>query len=162
MRVRKTFPAIAVVIVIAAAVGAFSLRRGGGVEPVNKTSAGVALRGYDAVAYFREGAAAEGRAEFEHEWNGALWLFKSAENRDDFGRDPEAYAPQYGGYCSYAVAHGYTADADPRAWKIVEGRLYLNYNEDVRRLWEQDIDGFIRKSETNWPQFLKRKPEHKG
>ena len=162
MRVRRAFPLIAVVIGIAAAVGAFSLRRAGGVEPVNKNSAGLALRGYDAVAYFREGAAVEGRAEFEHQWNGARWRFKSAENRDAFARDPGAYAPQYGGYCSYAVAHGYTADADPLAWKVVDGKLYLNYNGDVRRLWEQDIPGFLQKSEQNWPRFLERKPEHKG
>jgi YHS domain-containing protein len=162
LRVGRAFPVIAVVIGIAAAVGAFSLRRADGVEPVNKDKAGLALRGYDAVAYFREGAAAEGRAEFAHEWNGARWLFKSAENREAFARDPRAYAPQYGGYCSYAVAHGYTADADPRAWKVVGGKLYLNYNAEVRKLWEQDIPGFLQKSEQNWPLFLKHKPEHKG
>ena len=162
MKGRKVFPFVSVVIAVAAAVGAFGLRGSGGVGPVNKDSAGLALRGYDAVAYFREGAPAEGRAEFEHRWNGARWLFKSAENRDAFARAPEEFAPQYGGYCSYAVAHGYTADADPRAWRVVNGKLYLNYNEDVRRLWEQDTLGFIQKSEQNWPQFLKRKPEHKG
>jgi YHS domain-containing protein len=151
-----------VVIGIAAAIGAFSLRRADGVEPVNKDSAGRALRGYDAVAYFREARAAEGRAEFEHTWNGTRWLFASAENRDAFAREPEAYAPQYGGYCSYAVAHGYTADGDPRAWKIVGGKLYLNYNEQVRQLWGLDIPGYLQKSETHWPRFVKHKPEHKG
>jgi len=147
---------------IAVGIGVFGLGRAEGVEPVNRSSDGLALRGYDAVAYFSEGAAVEGRAEFAHQWNGARWLFKSAENRDAFAREPEAYAPQYGGYCSYAVAHGYTADADPQAWKVVGGKLYLNYNADVRLLWEQDIPGFLQKSEQNWPQFLKRKPEHKG
>ena len=162
MKGRRVFPVVAVAVGIAVAVGAFGLRRAEGVEPVNKSSEGLALRGYDAVAYFREGAAVEGRAEFEHEWNGARWRFKSAENRDEFARAPEAYAPQNGGYCSYAVAHGYTADADPLAWKVVGGKLYLNYNLEVRGLWEQDIPGFIRKGEQNWPQFLKHKPEHKG
>ena len=147
---------------IAVGIGVFGLGRAEGVEPVNRSSEGLALRGYDAVAYFSEGAAVEGRAEFAHQWNGARWLFKSAENRDAFAREPEAYAPQYGGYCSYAVAHGYTADADPQAWKVVGGKLYLNYNADVRLLWEQGIPGFLQKSEQNWPQFLKRKPEHKG
>ena len=162
MKIKRTFPAVAVVIGIAAAIGVFGLRSAGGVEPVNKSPEGLALRGFDAVAYFREGAAVEGRAEFEHLWSGARWRFRSAEHRDQFAREPEAYAPQYGGYCSYAVAHGYTADADPRAWKVVGGKLYLNYNEDVRRLWERDIPGFIQRGEQNWPQFLKRKPEHKG
>jgi len=159
---RNVFSVVAVAIGLAVAIGALGLRRVDGVEPVNKSSAGLALRGYDAVAYFREGAAVEGRAEFAHEWNGARWLFKSEEHRAAFAREPKAYTPQYGGYCSYAVAHGYTADADPQAWKVVDGKLYLNYNEDVRRLWEQDIPGFLQKSEQHWPQFLKRKPEHKG
>ena len=162
MKGKKVFPFVVVAIGIAVAIGVFGLKRADGVEPVNKSSDGLALRGYDAVTYFREGAAVEGRAEFTHEWNGARWLFKSAENRDAFAREPEAFAPQYGGYCSYAVAHGYTADADPQAWKVVGGKLYLNYNEDVRKLWEQDIPGFLQKSEQNWSQFLKRKPEHKG
>ena len=162
MRIRKTFPVIVVVVGIATAIGAFNLRRAEGVEPVNKDKAGLALRGYDAVAYFREGEAAEGRAEFAHEWNGARWLFKSAENRDAFARAPETFAPQYGGYCSYAVSRGYTADGDPRAWKIVGGKLYLNYNVEVRGLWEQDAPGNIRKGDANWPQFLRHKPEHKG
>lgn len=161
MKGRKVFLVVAVVIGVAVGIGAFGLRRAEGVEPVNKKSDGLALRGYDAVAYFREGAPAEGRAEFAHEWNGARWLFKSAENRDAFAREPEAYAPQNGGYCSYAVAHGYTADADPQAWKVVNGKLYLNYNLEVRKLWEQDIPGYLQKSEQNWPQFLKHKPEHK-
>lgn len=161
LKARRVFPVVAVVVGIATVVGVFGLRDSGGIEPVNKNSNGLALRGYDAVAYYREGAAVEGGAEFEHQWDGARWLFKSAENRDAFAREPRAYAPQYGGYCSYAVAHGYTADADPRAWKVVDGKLYLNYNEDVRRLWEQDIPGFLRKSEQNWPRFL-IKPEHKG
>jgi YHS domain-containing protein len=153
LRVRTTLLVIAVVVGIAAAIGVLSLGRADGVEPVNKDAAGLALRGYDAVAYFREGEAAEGRAQFSHTWNGARWLFVSAENRDQFARDPEAYAPQYGGY---------TADGDPRAWKIVNGRLYLNYNLEVRQLWEQDITGHLQKSEANWPRFLKHKPEHKG
>jgi hypothetical protein len=159
---KRTFALVAVVIGIAVAAGAFKLRRAGGVEPVNKDSAGLALRGYDAVAYFREGAAVEGSAEFQHVWDGARWHFKSAENRDAFARAPEAYAPQFGGYCAYAVGHGYTADADPRAWKVVGGKLYLNYNVDVRGLWEQDEAGNIRSGEANWPQFLKRRPERKG
>ena len=162
MKIRKAFPAVVVGLGIAAAIGAFNLNSKSGIDPVNKDAAGRALRGYDAVAYFREGRASEGRTEFTHTWNGAHWLFESAEHRDAFAREPGAYAPQYGGYCSYAVAHGYTADADPQAWKIVNGKLYLNYNVEVRKLWEQDIPGFLQKSEQNWPQFLKHKPEHKG
>lgn len=160
MRLRRILPAVAVAVV--AAFVLFQLGRADGVEPVNRDEARLALRGYDAVAYFREGEPAEGRAEYAHEWSGARWLFKSAENRDAFARAPEAFAPQYGGYCSYAVSRGYTADADPRAWRVVGGKLYLNYNVEVRGLWEQDVPGNIRKGDANWPQFLRRKPEHKG
>ncbi|HEV2763384.1 MAG TPA: YHS domain-containing (seleno)protein [Pyrinomonadaceae bacterium] len=162
MKARKTLPVVALIIAIAAAVGAFSMMRAQGVQPVNKTAAGLALRGYDAVAYFREGRAVEGRAEFEHSWNGARWLFASGSNRDAFAREPEAFAPQYGGYCSYAVAHGYTADGDPLAWKVMGGKLYLNYSVEVRQIWEQDITGHVRRGDLNWPRFLEHKPEHKG
>jgi hypothetical protein len=163
LRGRRIFPVIAVVVVgIAAAVGLFNSGWAGGVEPVNHDATRLALRGYDAVAYFREGRAAEGSAEFTHEWNGARWLFKSAENRDAFARAPVAFAPQYGGYCSYAVSRGYTADGDPHAWKVVGGKLYLNYNVDVRGLWEQDVTGNIQRGDANWPRFLRHKPEHKG
>ena len=88
--------------------------------------------------------------------------FSSAANRDSFAGDPEKYAPQYGGYCAWAVGHGYTAKGDPEAWKIVEGKLYLNYNKDVKAKWEQDVPGYISKGHENWPKFLKEKPEHKG
>jgi len=133
-----------------------------GVDPIYKYPGALALKGYDAVAYFNEGRAVEGSDQFTHEWNGAKWRFASAENRDSFVSRPERYAPQYGGYCAWAVGHGYTAKGDPEAWKIVEGKLYLNYSKDVKAKWEQDIPGFIAKGDENWPGFLKVKPEHKG
>lgn len=134
----------------------------GGVEPVYKFSGALALKGYDAVAYFNDGNAVEGSEKFTYEWNGAKWRFASAANRDSFAGDPEKYAPQYGGYCAWAVGHGYTAKGDPEAWKIVDGKLYLNYNKDVQAKWVQDIPGYIGKGDENWPKFLKEKPEHKG
>lgn len=134
----------------------------GGLDPVNKTGAGLALKGYDAVAYFTEGRPVSGDERYEHTWKGARWLFVSAGNRDAFAKDPERYAPVYGGYCAYAVSHGYTADGDPQVWKIVEDRLYLNYNREAQKLWGEDIPGNIAKGDENWPRFLERKPEHKG
>jgi len=133
-----------------------------GVEPVYKFSGGLALKGYDAVAYFNDGNAYQGSEEFTHEWNGAKWRFVSAANRDAFAIDPQKYAPQYGGYCAWAVGHGYTAKGDPEAWKVVDGKLYLNYNKDVQAMWAQDIPGYIEKGDQNWPKFLREKPEHKG
>lgn len=121
---------------------------------VNVTRGALALHGYDAVAYFTDGAAVRGRAEFEHRWRNAVWRFASAEHRDEFARHPERYAPQFGGYCAWAVSRGYTADVDPAAWKIVDGKLYLNYSTRIQRRWEQDIPGNIAKASANWPGVL--------
>ena len=115
---------------------------------------GVAINGYDPVAYFEDGAPVEGSSDFEHEWNGAAWRFANAENRDRFAADPEAYAPQYGGYCAWAVSQGYTASTDPAAWKIVDGKLYLNYSADVQKRWQSDEAGNIAKADANWPRVL--------
>ena len=121
---------------------------------VNASSfTGTAIEGYDPVAYFAEGRPVEGDSAFAHDWMGATWYFASAENRDRFAADPERYAPQYGGYCAWAVAHGYTAKIDPAAWKIVEGKLYLNYSKEVQADWAQDIPGNITKSDANWPKI---------
>ncbi|MEO0868567.1 MAG: YHS domain-containing (seleno)protein [Cyanobacteria bacterium J06642_11] len=114
----------------------------------------IAIRGTDPVAYFTQGAAVAGRAEFTHTWNNAVWQFASAENRDAFAANPEAYAPQYGGFCAWAVSQGYTASIDPNAWKIVDGKLYLNYSRGVQRTWERDIPGNISRANSNWPGVL--------
>jgi hypothetical protein len=87
-------------------------------------------------------------------WQGAAWRFASAENRERFEADPVAYAPQYGGWCAWAVAEGYTASTVPEAWKIVDGRLYLNYSRGVQRRWERDIPGNIARADANWPGVL--------
>ena len=113
-----------------------------------------ALRGTDPVAYFTDGRPVEGSRRFTHEWQGATWRFASAQNRDSFAADPERYAPQYGGYCAWAVSQGYTASTDPEAWRIVDGKLYLNYSKSVQRRWEKDIPGNIAKADRNWPGLL--------
>lgn len=125
------------------------------VDPVNKTKNGIAIKGYDAVAYFTQSAPTKGSAEFTHEWNGAKWQFASAANRDSFAKDPARFAPQFGGYCAWAVSKNYTADTDPTAWKIVDGKLYLNYNAEVQKMWSQDIPGRIAAGDKNWPSLHK-------
>lgn len=117
---------------------------------------GIAVRGTDVVAYFTEGRPRAGQAEFAHEWEGARWLFASAANRDAFAANPARYAPAYGGFCAWAVSQGYTAPIDPAAWRIVEGRLYLNYDRNVQRRWERDIRGHIARAEANWPRLAAR------
>ena len=117
---------------------------------------GVAIGGVDPVAYFTQGRAAEGRAEHSLMWKGVEWRFSSAEHRAAFEADPEAYAPQYGGYCAYAVSEGYTAKIDPEAWTNHDGRLYLNYSRSVRDRWSRDIPGRIARGDANWPGVLSR------
>lgn len=116
----------------------------------------LAVDGHDAVAYFSEGKPVKGSSEFETEYNGAVWRFSSAENLAAFTSDPEAYTPQYGGYCAWAVSQGYTARGNPDNWRIVDGKLYLNYNEEVQKRWEEDIPGFIELANANWPSVLEK------
>lgn len=105
-------------------------------EPVFSTGPS-AIRGYDPVAYFSDQRPLKGAPGITHVWNGATWHFVSDRNRDAFAAGPEKYAPAYGGYCAYAVANGYTASTDPDAWSVVKGRLFLNYNESVKKRWEK-------------------------
>lgn len=125
------------------------------VEPVNKDRNGIALKGYDPVAYFRANAAQKGSAQFLHTWKGAKWHFSTGENRDEFARQPEKYAPQFGGYCAWAVSKNYTADADPLTWKIIDGKLYVNYNKDVQNKWQEGVSGRIADANKNWPGLHK-------
>jgi YHS domain-containing protein len=123
-------------------------------EPVNTNGSPLALGGYDVVAYFTEGKPVAGQAAHEAHWNGARWRFASAEHRERFLREPKRFAPRYGGYCAYAVSRGYTAPVAPEAWRIVDGKLYLNYSKDVQTLWEREIPANIKKADTNWPAVL--------
>lgn len=125
------------------------------VEPVNTTFFGhLAIEGFDPVAYFTDGAPAKGSKEHQLEWRGATWRFVSAEHLAAFRAAPERYAPQYGGYCAWAVAHGDTAGIDPAAWTILDGKLYLNYSEDIQRKWARDVAGNIAAADANWPRLV--------
>lgn len=115
---------------------------------------GIAVDGSDVVAYFTDGAPVEGSPAIAHDWNGVTWHFANAANRDAFAADPVAYAPQYGGYCAWAVSEGYTASTAPEAWKIVDGKLYLNFSRRIQRRWERDIPARIAAADGNWPSVL--------
>ena len=115
---------------------------------------GVAINGFDPVAYFTEGAPIKGMSEFSSDWEGAALLFASAENKAMFDADPVKFAPKYGGYCAYAVSKGATAPTDPEAWTVHEDRLYLNFSLDVRSIWKEDIPGNVMKADANWPGVL--------
>lgn len=116
----------------------------------------LAVGGYDAVAYFEEDAAVKGSKDFSYNYEGASWRFSSAENLAKFKADPAAYAPQYGGYCAWAVSQGYTAPGNPQNWSVRDGKLYLNYNDKVQRDWLKDPEGFIAKADENWPAVLSK------
>lgn len=118
------------------------------------TFSSLAVGGHDPVAYFTEGRPVKGDRQFSLRHLGAEWRFASAANRDAFAAAPEKYAPQYGGYCAWAVSQGYTASGDPQFWKVVDGKLYLNYDASVQKKWEVDIPGFITKADKNWPAVL--------
>lgn len=114
-----------------------------------------ALGGYDAVSYFRNEEPQKGSKKFSFEWKGATWLFSTAEHLGLFKNNPEAYAPQYGGYCAWAVAENNDfAPGDPEYWKIVKGKLYLNYNKKIQTRWEQNIPAFIQTANENWPELI--------
>ncbi|MFT5632117.1 MAG: hypothetical protein ACI82I_002880 [Gammaproteobacteria bacterium] len=115
---------------------------------------GVAIRGTDPVAYFDQMAPVAGSADHSLMWKGAQWRFSSAGNLDIFEANPMAYAPQYGGYCAFALSKGALATTDPDAWTIYDGKLYLNYSTNVRKIWSQDIPGNIALADANWPTIL--------
>lgn len=125
------------------------------VAPIFATEKGAAIRGYDPVAYFTNGAPASGKAEFTHTYNGATFRFASAAHRELFAADPAKYAPQFGGYCAWAVGNGYVAPTDPEAWTIVRGKLYLNYNKKIQKKWSERMAELILSGEKNWPSLHK-------
>lgn len=134
---------------------AVSAVAGSPVESVNKDHHGIALKGYDPVAYFEQSKPVKGSPRFSHSWMGATWNFVSDADLRKFQAAPEKYAPQFGGYCAWAVSNNYTADADPNAWRIVDGKLYVNYNKDVQKKWEGSIRQRIEAAQKNWPGLHK-------
>ncbi len=132
----------------------FTLSVSGQENAIFSTKAG-AIKGYDPVAYFTVGEPIKGDSEQKLEWSGATWYFSSQENKDLFEANPEAYAPQYGGYCAYGVAKGGLYKIEPEAWSIIDGKLYLNYNLKLQKEWEEDIPGYVTEANKNWPGLIK-------
>ena len=117
---------------------------------INQPFDGVAIRGYDPVAYFTDGQAVKGSNEFTYDWLGATWHFASAEHRDLFAADPVTYAPQYGGYCASGMVNGATASANPENWRIVDGKLYMYSSQGAMAWWGQDAAKSIEKADAQW------------
>jgi YHS domain-containing protein len=121
---------------------------------INETD-GLAIEGYDPVAYFSEHKPVQGPAAFTASQDGVTYRFASAAHRDQFLANPAAYLPQYGGFCAYATAKGYKADADPTAFSVVSGKLYLNYNADIQAEWSKDPVGYITNGDRSWSTVSK-------
>lgn len=121
-----------------------------------------AVGGYDTVDYFREGKLAtdnplKGKDNYVMSYMGADWYFSSQENLDSFSKNPTKYVPQYGGFCAWAISEkNDRASGDPLQWTIVKGKLYLNYDAEVKGWWEKNIPLFITKADKNWPSLLKK------
>lgn len=137
-----------------AAAAALSLTVAGtaiaGDYDVNKTVTGLAMRGYDPVSYFKVGEPQRGDFSITSIHDGATYRFASEDNKKAFEANPEAYVPQYGGYCAYGLSQGVKVDGDPSLWKIVENKLYLNLSVPVQARWEEDVPGYITAADAKW------------
>lgn len=111
-----------------------------------------AIRGYDPVAYHLVQTPTKGDARFTSRYNGSTWYFANSTNQSLFEQDPKKYAPQYGGYCAYAMSKGYVVSSDPDAWTIVDEKLYLNYSLGVRKTWLKNVPAYIDKANANWQE----------
>lgn len=124
--------------------------------------AGIAIHGFDPVAYFSEKKPVQGSAVHSLVHEGATYRFSTAGNMKTFKANPAKYLPAYGGYCAFGVSVGAKFDGDPRYWKIVDGRLYLNLNADIQQNWFKDIPGNIKKAEKNWTKIKHKDPATLG
>lgn len=122
------------------------------VDRFSKDGEGIGIQGYDVVSYI-EKRAEKGRKEFSFEHDGVTWHFANAEHRDLFRKDPERYLPEYGGFCAYSVGRGYPATADPRAYAIEGGKLYLFFDKAVQTVWGQDQRRLVAGADRYWPQL---------
>lgn len=114
-----------------------------------------AVSGYDVVSYFTEGKPVEGSSKYTLKYKGADWLFSSAENLALFKNDPVKYAPQYGGYCAWAMSNDKRAPGNSPFWTIYNDKLYLNYDQNVLDTWRADKDAFIQKADLHWANLEK-------
>jgi YHS domain-containing protein len=128
-------------------------------KAINVDTAGVAIHGYDPVAYFTVGKPTPGNAQFTAKHEGATYRFASAANRDAFQKEPAKYAPAFGGFCAMGAALEKKLDGDPKLWRIVDGKLYLNVGEPAQKRWLEDVPGNIKKAESNWPKIKDKAPK---
>jgi YHS domain-containing protein len=122
----------------------------------NLLDSDIAIKGYDTVAYFTTGKALKGNESFTFKWHDMTWYFLTKENRDLFATNPEKYAPQYDGYCAWAMTEARKAQTDPEIWEIVNRKLYLQCSQASYKKWSSDIPGNIKKADMNWLKFISK------
>ncbi|MES2681929.1 MAG: YHS domain-containing (seleno)protein [Pseudomonadota bacterium] len=123
---------------------------------ISDSATGIAINGYDTVAYFTEKKPVKGSDAYVYSWNGASWKFTSQQHLDLFKAAPEKYAPQYGGYCAYGVSKGYLVSIEPEQFTVIDGKLYLNYDASVQKKWSQDPLGYNKVSDAKFSDLLKK------
>ncbi len=144
--------------VVRAPPGEFSAK-----GPLNTDLEGIAIHGYDLVGYFEEEAALEGSPEHEYELGGATFRFANEQHREQFAADPEAYLPEFGGYCSLGVGNGYKDGMHPEAFDIFDGKLYFNLTPSIHQGWLRNYESRIETAEGNWPEIKRSTdPNHIG
>jgi len=142
-----------VLIYLLAGSGAFGQSK----TLLNLDKNAVAIQGYDPVAFFTQGKPVKGQPQYESKYNGARYLFRSAEDKATFDANPSKYEPQFGGFCAYAVSEGHTAPVKVEAFMIVNGRLLMQYDLDVKKVFEKDPQGRLEKADKNWPGIVEKK-----
>lgn len=131
-------------------LGCFALSAAGQTSEVFAPS-GIAINGYDVVAFFKEAKTVKGNSEYNYTWKNVLWYFSSKVNLDSFKISPDRFAPQFGGYCAYGTAKGHKAPTEIETWTIVDGKLYFNYNSKVKQLWDKNQQNYIDSALIKWP-----------
>ena len=121
-------------------------------EAVNTDQTGLAIHGYDPVAYFEDGRPMRGNFQITASHLGATYWFANEQNQQKFTADPDRFVPRYGGYCAFGVAIGKKLTGDPEVWQIEAGKLYLNVNRDISAKFNEDLAGNLEKAEQNWPK----------
>lgn len=152
---RRLILAAALALPVAAVATSAAVSPAAAAKPEIFAPGGKAIRGYDPVAYFTQKKPVKGSDKFTYKWKGATWYFASARHLNMFKRNPNRYAPQYGGYCAYGVAQGYAVKIEADQWAVVNGKLYLNYDRGVQSRWKKDVPGYIKEANKRWPAVLK-------
>ena len=143
-------------VALSVAIATSSLAAG---VDINASNTGLALQGYDPVAYFTLGEATEGNWKITTVHDDAIYRFATEEHKAAFEADPDAYLPQYGGFCAFGAAMGFKFDGDPEYWRVVDGELFLNISQDIQVEWEKDIPGYIVKADGNWETIAQKTPQ---